>query len=266
MQSNTPIDTRSTIWKDDIALPHNPATILDVRFTEVANVLALESSFLAYKYERPLDVSLSSQNTGFQSLDLDLPVEGGADGSSWTSYLISQAKTVDSNLAAWLEIIPSSWLPKRVAGESVPLTVRGAGMYDDHCDIYPDILVATTWNEWRAARLKVLALLARHQPGEQVTANIQGLVDDICASLPFHLGDRTEMTPIYFARSLYPSAEGQPLPQGHHQNASAFGGWYLYAPLKQITNVSMYLREGQLEWVLGQLKRLAKIHDVVTED
>ncbi|KAL8829248.1 MAG: hypothetical protein Q9191_002122 [Dirinaria sp. TL-2023a] len=266
MQSNTAIDTRSTIWSDDNALPHNPATILDVRFTEVANVLALESSLLAYKYERPLDAVLPPPYSGFQGLDVELPVEGAADGSSWTTYLISRAKTVDSNLGAWLEIVPSNWLPRRVVGESVPPTIREAGMYNGYCDIYPDILVATTLNEWRAARLKLLALVARYEPDEQVTANIQRLADDICASLPFHLGDRIEMTPIYFARSLYPTPEGQPLPQGHHQNASAFGGWYLYSPLKEITNVFMYLREGQPEWVLGQMKRLAKIHDVVTED
>ena len=265
MQSKTPIDTRSTIWSDDIALRHNPATLLDVRFTEVANVLALESSLLAYRYGKALPVSLLSETAGLVALDIELRPKSGFDEISWISHLISQAKTVDLNLAAWLETIPSSWLPNRIAGEFVPPTVREAGMYRD-CDIYPDILVATTWNEWRAARLKVLALIARYQSDDQVLANIQLLADDICASLPFHLGDRTEMTPMYVARSVYPSAEGEPIPQGHHQNATAFGGWYIYAPLREITNVSMHLREGQLMWVLGQLKRLAKIHDVVMED
>ena len=263
MDLRNPIDTQSAIWSDNSNSKHNPATLLDLKFTEVANVLALESSLLIYSHEQDRLLSGVDLQDG---LGTDMHDEKGFKENSWAPCLLSKAKEVDSSLALWPETIPPSWLPRIVSSKTVPPSVRDAGLYDKYCHVYPDVLVATTWNEWRSARLKVLALIARYQPEDLVTASIQRLVDDICASVPFLLGDRIELTPMYLARNIYPSAEGQPLPKGHHQNAAAFGGWYILTPLRETTKVATYLREGQLDWVLGQMKRLAGIYGVTPEE
>ena len=250
MHLGNSIDTQSSVWSNDSRSQHNPATLLDL-------------SLLSFRHDQDhLLPEVDMQN----GLKTDMHDEKSFDEYPWFSCLLSKAKEVDTSLALWPDIIPSSWLPRVVSSQIVPPSVRDAGLYDKYCHTYPDVSVATTWNDWRAARLKVLALIARYQPEDLITASIQRLADDICASVPFLLGDRLEITPMYLTRNVYPGAEGQPLPKGHHQNAAAFGGWYILTPLRETTKVATYLREGQLNWVLGQMKRLARIYGVILED
>ena len=239
IQFACPIDTASSVWQDDEEMPHNPATLLDSMSIGVANLLALVSS--------------------------TAPSITGSPPNSVVD-LLGQAKAIDGKLACWANIVPVNWFPISVSVNAVSQSVRDAGVYGDTCDIYPDIMVAITWNDWRWTRIRVLALIARYETGEQVLATIQRLADDICASVPFCLGDRTEMMPMYAAMSSYPSAEGQPLPKSHPQNASAFGGWYMLTPFRETVQVAKYLREGQLDWIRGQMQRLAKIYGVNQDD
>lgn len=246
-------------------MQHNPATLLDMEFAEVANLLSLEASVLASRFQNEAKAPPPEIHDG-PVIQLASQQSGISDQAAWLSSLVSQAKAIDGRLSKWPDHIPQEWFPISVSKEHIPPSVREAGLYGDHCDAYPDIMVTTTWNEWRSARLKVLALIARYEPNDQVTAAIQSLVDGICASLPFVLGDRKGMTIMWDDHSTYPAPSGHGLPPEHHRNAAAFGGWYILTPMRETTKVAMHLRPGQLQWVLLQMQRLARIYDVVSEE
>ena len=149
-------------------------------------------------------------------------------------------------LATWPEVIPFSWNPIRVYAHAIPQDVIDAGLYGDSGDIYPDIISCSTWNDWRVARLKILALIARLDHGDssiQAVATIQQLVDDTCASVPFSLGSRIKPATMYAADTSYPCAEGQAATKRHLQTAAALGGPYLFSQFKEVLNVAAYLRK-----------------------
>ena len=202
---------------------------------EVANVLAFEAAINPSNVEDP-SISIAD--------------------------LLDQAEAVDRRLECWTDIIPGEWFPVSLPAEAVPQCVRDAGIYGDACDIYPDIMVAILWNDWRWTRLRILALLARYGDDKRTLATMQTLADDICASIPFCFGDRKTVTPIFPAKDQYPNAAGRPLPKAHSQNAAAFGGWYTITPLKEMLQVARFLRKGQVNWIREQLQRLARIYNV----
>jgi len=216
-------------------MPQNPATLLDSMSIEVANVLAFEAAITSSK------VKCSSTSV---------------------ANSLKQAKAVKGRLERWPDIIPTNWFPISVPAEGVPQSVRAAGIYGGACDIYPDIMVAILWNDWRWTRLRVLVFLARYEDDKQESATMQSLADDVCASVPFCFGDRMTMMPMFAAKNKYPSAEGQPLPRAHSQNAAAFGGWYMFTPLMETLKAAEFLRKGQVSWIRNQLQRLATIYNL----
>ena len=179
--------------------------------------------------------------------------------------LLTRAKAVDAKLAKWIEMIPVHWIPHSVSADDVPQSVIDAGMYGDKCDIYPDIMICSIFNDWRVVRLKVLGLVARLDSNDSCVPamrTMQRLVDGISASIPFSLGSRTTLGPLYEMKVEYPSLPGCTASKAHHTTACAYGGWYLFAPLKETMNVARYLRAGQREWLNLQLLRLAAMFDV----
>ena len=113
--------------------------------------------------------------------------------------------------------------------------------------------------------MKVLDLVARlGSNGSCVAAmrTMQRLVDGICASIPFSLGSRTTPEPLYEMEVENPCLPGCTASKAHHTTACAYGGWYLFAPLKETMNVARSLRAGQREWLNVQLLRLATMFDV----
>ncbi len=182
-----------------------------------------------------------------------------------TSTLLARAISAEATLASWPEVVPRTWIPVRVYRNEIPQNIIDAGLYGSYCETFPDIVICSTWNSWREIRLKLLSLIAKLDPddsGIQAVATIQSLADDICATIPFSIGSRTEPAPLHDTGATYPSIEGQPLPTDHARTAVAVGGWSLWSPLKGIIDVKLYLRSGQQEWVRSQLMRLARIYDV----
>ena len=185
--------------------------------------------------------------------------------------LLERALAIEANLLSWPETLPLHWYPVRVFKDSIPQEVIDAGVYGDSCDVYPDIMVCTTWNDWRVARLKVLCLIAKLHPisnlfggkmGTQVISEIQQLVDRICASIPFCLGSRTEPAPLYEAKVVYPGPKGCLEAKEHQKTAIAYGGWYLFIPFKVTMELGEYISKGQQDWLRLQLSRLARMYDV----
>ena len=231
-------------------MPQNPATILDLMFAQIADLLA-DAAQTPSKVE-----DLSDHKEGsFHKVD----------------ELLKRAQAADASLAAWPAILPLHWHPVRVFKDTIPQEVIDAGIYKDSCEIYPDVMVCSTWNEWRVARLKVLRLIARlcrlsALPRIEIdTRNIneiRQLVDGICASVPFCLGSRTEPVPLYEAEVIYPGLKGRLNSREHQKTAGAYGGWYLFSPFKEIMELGPYMSNDQQKWVQRQLLRLAQMYDV----
>ncbi|QKD49307.2 uncharacterized protein FOBCDRAFT_247905 [Fusarium oxysporum Fo47] len=154
--------------------------------------------------------------------------------SSADTKLRQQICNLDTQLRTWLKRIPDSWYPRRMKSgidfdPSVP-SYRGA------CDIYPSIQVANIWNAWRIYCLiledikdqltKSSALSAvQHFDDENSisdyamfwTSNerrVQELVDSMCLSIPFYLGNCNYPTDILSTGSsdiIYPSQHDLPV-------------------------------------------------------
>ena len=243
--TSTFIDVNSELWQDaPESLLHNPATLLDRMYVDVANLLATVD-------RTPADI-------------IDC-TPGEPHRATRSSDLAHRAELVDARLATWPDLLSPNWNPVQVLASAIPWDVVNAGLYGDSCDVYSDIIICGTWNDWRHVRLKVLALIARlgnNDSKARAILSIQQLADDICASIPFSLGSRVKPSTIYAADSTYPSVDGQRVPEAHQQRAAAAGGWLLFSPLKEVWHVGMYLRKGQLDWVSGQLLRLATIYNI----
>ena len=251
MHFSSPVDTASGIWDQDLDdIPQNPATLLDLMSVEVVDLLADATHTLP----RIID-----------------SIDNEDDISVKAHELLERAKATEANLLCWAEALPSHWYPVRVFKGNIPQEVIDAGVYGDSCDIYPDIMVCTTWNDWRVTRLKVLRLIAKlysisnlvgGETGTQVISEIQQLVDGICASIPFCLGSRTKPAPVYEAKVVYPGPKGCLKAKEHQKTAIAYGGWYLFVPLKVTMELGEYIRKDQQEWLGLQLARLARMYDV----
>lgn len=236
MHTASTIDTESAVWKATGDIPDNPATILDQISVDVANVLAFEKSIVTGQCPTA-------------------PLEALAT-------LVVMARVVDRRLATWPDVVPVDWFPKRIPRDSAPESVAKAGIYGDGYEFYSDVLVCSTWNHWRATRLRLLAVITKYERNEAALVSIQELADGVCGTIPFILGDRTAPTAMFATNVSYPTFNGKALSQSHHQTAAGLGGWYLHVPFNMVFNVGMYLRDGQLSWLQGQGQRLARIYDV----
>jgi hypothetical protein len=90
------------------------------------------------------------------------------------------------------------------------------------------------------------------------------MADDICASIPFTLGDKIKPSSLGDRKVQYPPAPGKYIPSSHYQMAPALGGFWLLAPLQTLIGLDemVGMREGQKAWIGGQLKRIARIYNI----
>lgn len=243
--TQTNVDLHSELWQDGFnSMPCNPATVLDRMCADVANLLATADQTLARIFN----------STGDES-----------EAANHESELVLRAESVDAQLVRWPDMLPSNWIPTRVSINTIPQEVIDAGLYRDSCDIYSDIIICSTWNDWRHVRLKVLALVARlgdDDSRSRAVTSIQQLADDICASVPFSLGSRVKPSAMYAGDTCYPCVKGQTVSKAHQQRAAAVGGWCLFLPLKETLHAAKDMRRGQREWVSGQLRRLATVYNI----
>jgi hypothetical protein len=175
---------------------------------------------------------------------------------------------------SWHASLPPSWHPVRVSGrECLSSTIADAGCYHKHCDIYSSISIAGSLNEYRIALLKSQSIILSrltHQPptftniiSQAVCQNrIQQLADDICASVPFHLGDQKEPGNSFTQILQYPHIAGQAVQEEHLEKTPLRGAWHLLDPLTDLLRMGIELRAGQKEWVRGQLRRISKIYNL----
>lgn len=189
-------------------------------------------------------------------------------------------------LRIWRRSTPKSWEPARIETENLHPSIVAAGTYDGLCDVYSTHTVAQMMNFWRTILLTALRLYYQLVPLAQrhdVEAEMQAHVDDICATVPFHLGNRCsyylENQPVLFpsvpewliAETTYVDCVGSPTvptEEDQFRNAMFKGAWFILTPLTTLLDFTrppttlgssrlapMRLRFGQLEWIESQCRR-----------
>ena len=189
--------------------------------------------------------------------------------------ILKQANELDQQFSSWTENLPTDWIPTKVSGpECIPQSVRDTGLYQDSCDIYKSIFVANTFNSYYSSRIKlqltIITCLERLDSNSSrrsmaaVLLVIQDLADTICASIPFHLGDRIATGRIDDRSVRFPSVGERTYPEGHHAASGAFGGFFLCAQLFGLLSPGVPLRSGQKQWIGGQIGRIKRICNIGT--
>lgn len=192
--------------------------------------------------------------------------------AAFISSLLDTAAQLDQRLSAWLTTVPS-WIPIRVSSfESLPQTIRDAGTYKEYCDIYRSVFVADQINSQRCSRIRIqLCMLTclqslKDEDRDSLSAKchsvIQELADDICACVPYYLGDRVTFTRLDDKTVEYPRLAGSPVPDNHHTEAAAFAGWFLTGRLAELLSPRLSLRGGQKQWIGSQMQRLKRLYAI----
>ena len=244
IQNTCTVDMNNSEWQRSNEVEETPTTSLNHLMAKVANLCASVQQAVLPQASLGADYTSTFENR----------------------KILSGAKCLDGEFIMWTMNLPSEWEPISISAKHLPPSIVQAGCYGDHYDIYNDIMVCSTWNDWRVARLKILAMQVCYTLGSEralVIEAIQGLSDAICASIPFCLGSRMLPAPLHAQDMDYPSLPGKGISKYHYRTAAAYGGWYLLAPMKQVLALGAYLRQGQSLWIALQLRRLARIYNVV---
>ncbi len=283
------------IWRDTAPMPQSPAIELDKLSAELANLQARYNRFDFPPTLSPL--SRSPSPSYFNASPSSIEV---------LHNFLAPALQLETRLSLWSRSVPVFWNPIAVSSTAcVHPSIQSAGFYGDACDVYPSLHVAKVWNTYRITRLAVLKIilicqrfLTEQQPMQAYASTIQytmdtvqKIVDAICASVPYHLGNRIGPSPFDSIEGVeYPHLNGdprdRPLPlpsalgysdqlarEDHTRVAAAKGGWYLLDPLEKILEATSFdtsdaansgiatsLRKGQLDWVMKQLRRTRNIY------
>jgi hypothetical protein len=190
---------------------------------------------------------------------------------SLLARLVNEAMEIDKRFADWPETLPDSWHPHRLSGKDhIHPTLQ---LHQDYCDVYKTMFIASLWNKIRLAQIElrftVLSLLdnlpysvANHKKQQSCRSGIQEFADDICASVPYYIGDRIKAGRAGEPGIHYPRIPGRPPIIDHYRSGPALGGWSLLAPLGTLMKMKVPLREGQRDWIAGQMARTARIYNI----
>lgn len=212
--------------------------------------------------------------------------------------LRERVQRLDIQLLNWLDGIPVLWNPRKMqSGKDIDPSIQ---TYHGACNVYPSIQIVNIWNTWRVYRLILEQAKCRLRriptvswngassaqndmnPGD-ATLEVQELVDSVCYSIPFYLGNctrpgillnmesRRNKFPSYY--DLSPSDEAFLNYKLSNEYVSRFDhSCYvnLHGPLHVISILSQLigifdkernsdgaysLREDQENWIAGQLIR-----------
>ncbi|KAL8794210.1 MAG: hypothetical protein Q9195_003164 [Heterodermia aff. obscurata] len=208
--------------------------------------------------------------------------------------IIAEAFQVEDFLLDWKVCIADpNWLPEYVPRASIMDSIQAAGFYGTRCSVWVDLTVGGTWLLYSIRYLLTLQLIRQSFADEpsllnnpeqrallsQTNARVQDLVDAICETIPFCLGDTViPKNPMYSTSINFPAhykldpETGMPArtPRSqsvHQKQAGASGGWILFPQLVNVWRlaepeddaVPIVLREGQLDWIKAQVRRLQDI-------
>ncbi|GAM91273.1 hypothetical protein ANO11243_093210 [Dothideomycetidae sp. 11243] len=186
-----------------------------------------------------------------------------------TARFLDNAQDLLRDLDQWSHLVPIHW---HRSHKDMDWSEEYA--FQGKCDIYYDIQVAAVWNCWRRVRLILLEKVTECTSGQEYTINdvyatlnadatssIRSIADDICASVPFHIGTLSTK----HEETLYPSTGDPELDVIHRRTADIQGWFFVVLPLYRLQK-TRGLSEIQQTWVKAQCNRLhaitAKSHKI----
>lgn len=288
IRQKKPLKSIAYSWfesKQSMAVPQNPSSGLDVIGASVAE---LQASYMEFVRQGGLSTS------------------SGPFLREW----MADAKRVDAELMEWSENVPQHWRPVRlISGRDIDSSIP---TYQSVCEVYPSCQIASIWNLWRfqrllLARIMLSSLNACSDMGRVGFAHgeafydgtdlvdcqqtLQEVVDSVCYSIPFYLGDRTTRShlsdftdPMIMLPSQYSLKEGTWLDRNgleaglsrdeHRRHVIAQGPWRAMHPLSHLLTlfsedhrelIPRFPRPGQREWIRDQFLRVAKLLHLPSE-
>ena len=199
-------------------------------------------------------------------------------------HLVTRCETLDAALVSWCETIPKHWkyTSKDYYG-SIPddIDYDFSEVYPGNIDTYPNVWVAKAWNSYRTARIFVqaivlrcfvwLAMVRRTQETPQISValkareTVKQMVDEICASVPFHMAHPASIDANYGPQhpensSFDPSKPIDPAAFRVREEARAtksMGGYFLLWPLFVARSARITPAE-QKCWITGRLLDIAR--------
>ena len=287
------------LWDDDGDMPTNPAIELD----------KLSATFGRLQQCVAQVASLQRLINGLDSSDPSYIAQAVEDAPE-VSLILREASRLELQLLEWYKTMPLHWQPAFVNLSGVHPSIAKAGAYGDHCEVFIHIHVARVVNMYRCTRILVLQIMDRcwqvleaaslrlqNMSRAYLADEIQILVDEICATVPFHLGSRTMPSSPFddwemqypchpstsdFNGSLFMTADAavtaaRRTVKDHVRSAATMGGWFLLSVLLSVfkavrpprgssseTPPQLALRKGQVQWILSQLRRIQKIYLIPT--
>ena len=175
--------------------------------------------------------------------------------------LLKDAKAADLGLEYWASMVPEKFLFSSLPLETGPLN-GDLALYPHSIDLYCDHAMANIWNSWRTSRIIVLRIIIlcsdilnpsvpskATPPGDQVSlGTIQRLVDDICATVPFHLGYHEKRISDSKTFENYPHPPGEATWPGNFRATGAAGGFLMMQPLSFVAKLDC-IPQSQRDWV-----------------
>lgn len=284
MRQERPVQSIAHSWIGDkrlMAAPKNPSLVLDV-----------------------IGVSVAEFQAGYIRLV-------NKDGTKVLPRHVlddcrAEAKRIDKKLLDWARTVPDHWQPRRLTtGQDLDQSIPA---YRSVCEVYPSCQIANIWNLWRFQRLalikitvdclqKIIHLFQVELTKDQASGvvddivecqqTLRTLVDDVCYSVPFFLGNRTGQStiadftdPDIFIPSYHLPARGGSkslktkdhdagrATDNHRRPAIAQGPWHVMSPLSHLLTLfsedndrplADFLRPGQQEWIREQFQRVATL-------
>ena len=126
--------------------------------------------------------------------------------SEMVKDLMRDATVLGQSLSTWPCELPESWRLDTVAYINELDTVETAEAYYGPIHKYPDLWVAFTYNKWRICMIFIQAIILNCAEWLSSTSSVirpelgearivlQTMVNEICASIPFHLGIKSNKT------------------------------------------------------------------------
>ncbi len=175
--------------------------------------------------------------------------------------LLHQGISMDVELQSWSDRMSEPYRYKELSIADAPRqqTTNLLPMQPTNVHVYHDIWVAALWNHYRFARIRLLETLVDCESRLDFSENLEmrlqessislrnwngtiiKMVDDICASVPFLMGD------IDVQGNLKRGSSG-----------IALGGYYLLWPLHIASSVRI-IGADQKAWIKGRLRHLGTV-------
>jgi hypothetical protein len=171
---------------------------------------------------------------------------------------------LEAEFVTWTEEIPDLWryyTAMKISEIQGDITKMHA--FPGDVDIYHDIWMASIWNLSRASRLFIQGVVIRcaawlSAPNDYITTEEyasaatlgQRLVNEVCASVPYHLG----WPPAKAALDLvnFPDISGFACGDDSESSAKNLGGYFLLWPLFVAGSLD-FVPDIQRQWIRGRL-------------